>query len=64
MGMNWYSVIAGAISLFIGWQFSQAYMIGASIWYEEGFAVRIIHRGNRSYSQHLFNDDRAVLSRG
>ncbi|MDD1727573.1 MAG: hypothetical protein LUQ50_00710 [Methanospirillum sp.] len=30
---------------------------------KSGFAVRNIHRGSRSYSQHLFTDDRAVISR-
>jgi len=61
--MNWYYVIAGVICLFIGWQFSQADMMRASISCEAGFAVWIFHRGSRSYSQHLFTDDRAVLSR-
>jgi hypothetical protein len=44
MGMNWYYVGAGAICLFIGWQFSQDDMIGASISCETGYVIWIIHR--------------------
>ncbi|NLW75242.1 MAG: hypothetical protein GXY18_02260 [Methanomicrobiales archaeon] len=46
--MNLFYVITGAICLFIGWQFCQANMTRASISYEEGFSVRIIHRERRS----------------
>ena len=62
--MNWYYVIAGAICLFIGWQFSQADMISTSISCDGAALLSESFIGlNQSYSQHLFTDDRAVLSR-
>jgi len=64
MGMNWYYVGAGAICLFIGWQFSQADMISTSIICDGAALLSGSFIGlNQSYSQHLFTDDRAVLSR-
>ena len=64
MGINWIYVIAGAICLFIGRQFSQADMISTSISCDGAALLSGSFIGqNQSYSQHLFTGDRAVLSR-
>ena len=56
--MNWIYVIAGAIYLFIGWQFSQADMISTSISCDGAALLSGSFIGlNQSYSQHLFTDD-------
>jgi hypothetical protein len=56
--MNWIYVIAGAICLFIGWQFSQADMIRASISCDGAALLSGSFIGlNQSDSQHLFTDD-------
>lgn len=62
--MNWYYVGAGVVCLFIGWQFSQADMISTSISCDGAALLSGSIIGlNQSYSQHLFTDNRAVLSR-
>lgn len=61
--MNWIYIIAGAIWLFIGWQFFQADMTRVSISCEAALLSGSFIVLNQSYSQHLFSDDRAVLSR-
>jgi len=47
-----------------GWRLSQADMISASIWCDGAALLSGSIIGmNLSYSQHIFTDDRAVLSR-
>ncbi|WP_319581000.1 hypothetical protein [uncultured Methanospirillum sp.] len=62
--MNWYYIGAGTICILIGLQFALADMISTSISCDGAALLSGSFIGlNQSYSQHLFTDDRAVLSR-